>query len=47
MTSDEQSSTQKPTITCPNGHTHAVDDMEEVGMDYRCPECFTVVRPHE
>lgn len=43
---DESSGTQ-PTMTCSNGHETPVDEMDTVGMDYRCPECFEVVRPHE
>lgn len=33
-------------IECDNGHTHAVSDLDKVGMEYRCPECFTAVEVH-
>jgi len=27
--------------------TVQVDDLDSVEMNYKCPECFEVVRPHE
>lgn len=33
-------------VTCPNGHTHDIDDLDKVGMDYKCPECHKTVQPY-
>jgi hypothetical protein len=47
MSEQSTDGTDQPTVTCSKGHTHAVDETDTVGMDYRCPECFEVIRPHE
>ena len=41
----KQNNTDDPTVTCSNGHTNTHEDLDEVGMNYYCPECFEVVNP--
>lgn len=36
---------EKRTVTCEEGHEHRETDLDKVGMDYHCPECFAKIPP--